>query len=206
MDRIYKKIGLVGSSQIERFPTELLRRRGIEADKISYNPKNAKGLAQDHALEDLATNIIENFSHVDSIFLLIGANDIRKNCNPRDIASNILKICDKIQDLGLDLIVAPLTNRRRPKGMEEPEYNAIRNSVNRRLRNQFRRRGRKDVVLNLKNFELEARDGVHLTRDDYRYLSKVIASHMHKRTVQSLRTAGRHRLNSTEYSVQYLYQ
>ena len=205
MDKIYKNIGLVGSSQIKWFPTELLKQQGLRPIKLSHKPTNTQDLIKSGKLEKVVQDIIENHHQLDAVFLFIGANDIHRKCSPRRIINNIISIANEFANIGVEPIIMPIINREKPWGMNEDHFNTIRNSINRGLRNFYQRRGKFLRVMNINNLTLKS-DGVHLTYSSYKHLSRSIAHQMRQLTISNLRTTGRHRLNNSEYSVQYFYQ
>ena len=205
-DVIFKKIGLLGSSQIKYFPLELLEEEGLTPIKLSYSPTRACDIIQSGKLDEITTDIIENFIDIDAIFMFCGANDIYSGCKPKVIADNIMYIAEVIYNTGLEPIVMPIINRNKPRNMEVEEFNAIRNSINRAIRNNYKKENFRYRVLDINKLQLDERDGVHLTNYSYRILSRAIAEQMIKLTISNLTTEGVHRLNNSEYVVEYMYQ
>ena len=205
MEKRFKKLGLIGSSHVKRWPLELLRGYGLVPHKISFNPKTAEGVASEGNLTKLIDDIIENFFEVDVIIIFLGGNDINKECNPMTITQNIIKIADRIEEIGIKVIIMPVINREKPMGIEKEVYITIRNKINRELRKYYKTKGVAKSVINRNNYELDTK-GVHLTYHSYKILSRVIANYLNEMTMRSLKTEGRHRLDSTEYSIQYFWQ
>ena len=204
-ERRFKKLGLVGSSQIEKYPLELLEDQSLEPIMLSSSPKNARDLINSGKLEQIIDEIIEHHHDMDAVFIFIGGNDVRKHCKVTEIASNIKDIAEKFNSIGVEAIIMPLINRNKPSGIEVPQYTKIRNSINRWLRKFYRNNRKRYTVLNIDNLDLR-RDGVHLTRYSYRRISRAIKNQMDALTNSNLRTPGVHRFDESEYMVEYYYQ
>ena len=202
-DTIFKKIGLLGSSQIKYFPLELLENEGLTPELLSCNPTRAGEIISSGKLEQVTTSIFENHIDLDAVFIFCGANDIYSGCRPIAIADDIMYIAEEIYLTGLEPIIMPIINRDKPRNMEVDEFNAIRNSINRALRDTYKKRNFRYRVLDINKLQLDKYDGVHLTNYSYRILSRAIAEQMIKLTISSLTTEGIHRLNNSEYIVQY---
>ena len=200
----FKKIGLFGSSHIKRFPSEMLKKLGLKPQKLSFNPKRADTIISSGRLDRVITRIIEDFIDLDAVFIFAGGNDIYSGCDPRTITDNILYIAKEFESIGVEPIIMPIINREKPWNMEEEEYNSIRYSINRRLREQSRKQHLRYRVLPLHYLRLE--DGVHLTNNSYERLSLAIRKQMVNLTMSSLRAEGNYRFNETEYDVEYFYQ
>ena len=150
------------------------------------------------------TRIIEDFIDLDAVFIFAGGNDICSGCDPSTIADNILYIAREFEAIGVEPIVMPIINRERPWNMKEEEYNTIRYSINRRLRDQSKKQRLRYRVLPLHYLRLE--DGVHLTDNSYEKLSLAIRKQMVNLTMSSLRAEGNYRFNETEYDVEFVNQ
>ena len=99
----------------------------------------------------------------------------------------------------------PVINRAKPREMEEEEFDMIRNSINRTLRNYYKGQKQRYRVLPLSYLRLEE-DGVHLTDSSYEKLSLAIRRQAINITTSKLRTEGKYRFNETEYNIEFLYQ
>ena len=175
------KVGLVGDSNCQYFPMDLLKREGIDPIMLSCSPKRARMLIHGGKLDEIIHETHEEYPDLDAVFIFIGGNDVVPECRPREILGYILKIAESFQEIGIPQIVMPLMNRTKPKGIHVKDYKHIRNGVNRLMRRHYERNSQKGIVLNMEDLELEP-DGVHLTTWGYRRLShaiKVQLQHCH---------------------------
>ena len=175
------KVGIVGDSNCQYFPLELLKREGIDPIMLSCSPKRARMLVHGGRLNEIIHETHEEYPDLDAVFIFIGGNDVVPSCTPREILGNILKIAESFEEIGIPQIVMPLMNRTQPKGIPVTNYKHIRNGVNRLMRRHYERNSQKGIVLNMEDLELEP-DGVHLTTWGYRRLShaiKVQLQHCH---------------------------
>ena len=111
------------------------------------------------------------------MFIFVGGNDVKPNSEVREIASNILQIAERFEDIGIPPIIMPLMNRDSPLGISVPKYTMIRNGINRLIRRHYQRNFQRYNVFNMENLQLKP-DGVHLTRWSYRKLSRAIKIQM----------------------------
>ena len=125
------KLGLVGSSQIENYPLDLLEEKNLEPIMLSSDPKNAKEIVNSGRLDEIIDTTIEQHQDMDAVFIFVGGNDVKEHCKVSEIGRNILEIAERFYDIGIEPIIMPLINRDNPLGITVPKYNMIRNSVNR---------------------------------------------------------------------------
>ena len=166
------KLGLVGSSQVQYFPVDTLKDANFEPIILSSDPKNAKEIINSGKLDELMISTIEQHQDMDAVFIFVGGNDVKKNCEVSEIGNNILTIAESFYNIGIEPIIMPLINRQNPLGISVDKYN-IRNSVNRFIRRYYQRNGQRHNVLNLDNLDLQE-DGVHLLRESYCEISRAI--------------------------------
>ena len=119
------KLGLVGSSQIEKYPLDLLEDQNIVPIMLSSSPKNAKDIVYSGRLDEIIHSTIEQHPDMDAVFIFVGGNDVKKNSEVREIAMNILEIAERFEDIGIDPIIMPLINRENPSGILVPKYTKI---------------------------------------------------------------------------------
>ena len=167
------KLGLVGSSQIENYPLDLLEEKNLEPIMLSSDPKNAKEIVNSGKLDEIIISTIEQHQDMDAVFIFVGGNDVKKHCEVSEIGNNILEIAESFYNIGIEPIIMPLINRQNPLGISVDKYNMIRNSVNRFIRRYYQRNGQRHNVLNLDNLDLQP-DGVHLLRSSYCEISRAI--------------------------------
>ena len=167
------KVGLVGSSQVQYFPVDTLKDANLEPIILSSDPKNAKEIIESGKLDELMISTIEQHQDMDAVFIFVGGNDVKKNCEVSEIGNNILEIAESFYNIGIEPIIMPLINRENPLGISVEKYNMIRNSVNRFIRRFYQRNGQRHNVLNLDNLDLQP-DGVHLLRSSYCEISRAI--------------------------------
>ena len=167
------KLGLVGSSQIENYPLDLLEEKNLEPIMLSSDPKNAKEIVNSGRLDEIIDTTIEQHQDMDAVFIFVGGNDVKKHCKVSEIGRNILEIAERFYDIGIEPIIMPLINRDNPLGITVPKYTMIRNSINRFIRRFYQRNGKRYNVINLDNLDLKP-DGVHLKRSSYRKISRAI--------------------------------
>ena len=179
MNRRRKKftLGLVGDSTVEQFPLEYLEDQDIDPIMLSSSPKKARNIVYSGRLDDIIHNTIEQHPDLDGVFIFIGGNDVKQNSEVREIASNILEIAERFEDIGIPPLIMPLVNRDNPSGILVPKYRKIKNSVNRLIRRYYQSNNKKYNVINIENLELKP-DGVHLTRRSYRTISRAIKIQM----------------------------
>ena len=167
------KLGLVGSSQIENYPLDLLEEKNLEPVMLSSDPKNAKEIVNSGRLDEIIDTTIEQHQDMDAVFIFVGGNDVKEHCKVSEIGRNILEIAERFYDIGIEPIIMPLINRDNPLGITVPKYTMIRNSINRFIRRFYQRNGKRYNVINLDNLDLKT-DGVHLRRSSYREISRAI--------------------------------
>ena len=167
------KLGLVGSSQIENYPLDLLEEKNLEPIMLSSDPKNAKEIVNSGRLDEIIDTTIEQHQDMDAVFIFVGGNDVKEHCKVSEIGRNILEIAERFYDIGIEPIIMPLINRDNPLGITVPKYTMIRNSINRFIRRFYQRNGKRYNVINLDNLDLKT-DGVHLRRSSYREISRAI--------------------------------
>ena len=167
------KLGLVGSSQIEKYPLDLLEDQNLVPIMLSSSPKNAKDIVNSGRLDEIIESTIKQHHDMDAVFIFVGGNDVKKHAEVRDIAMNILEIAERFNDIGIEPIIIPLINRENPSGILVPKYTKIRNSINRFIRKFYQKNNKKYNVINLDNLDLKT-DGVHLRRSSYREISRAI--------------------------------
>ena len=180
------KLGLVGSSQIEKYPLDLLEDQNFVPIMLSSSPKNAKDIVYSGRLDEIIHNTIEQHPDMDGVFIFVGGNDVKKNSEVREIASNILEIAERFEDIGIPPLIMPLINRDNPSGILVPKYTKIRNSINRLIRRYYQRNYKRYNVINIENLDLKP-DGVHLTRSSYRKISRAIKIQMNYLTTSNSR-------------------
>ena len=180
------KLGLVGSSQVEKYPLELLEDQDIDPIMLSSSPKNAKDIVYSGRLDEIIHSTIEQHPDMDGVFIFVGGNDVKKHSEVREIAMNILEIAERFEDIGIDPIIMPLINRENPSGILVPKYTKIRNSINRFIRRYYQKNNKRYNVINLDNLDLKP-DGVHLTRSSYRKISRAIKIQMNYLTTSNSR-------------------
>ena len=180
------KLGLVGSSQIEKYPLDLLEVQNFVPIMLSSSPKNAKDIVYSGRLDEIIHSTIEQHPDMDAVFIFVGGNDVKKHSEVREIAMNILEIAERFEDIGIDPIIMPLINRENPSGILVPKYTKIRNSINRSIRKYYQRNYKKYNVINIENLDLKP-DGVHLTRRSYRKISRAIKIQMNYLTTSNSR-------------------
>ena len=178
------KLGLVGSSQVEKFPLELLEDQDIDPIMLSSSPKNAKDIVYSGRVDEIIHSTIEQHPDMDAVFIFVGGNDVKKHSKVREIAMNILEIAERFEDIGIDPIIMPLINRENPSGILVPKYTKIRNSINRFIRRFYQKNNKRYNVINLDNIDLKP-DGVHLTRSSYRKISRAIKIQMNYLTTSN---------------------
>ena len=167
------KLGLVGSSQIENYPLDLLEEKNLEPIMLSSDPKNAKEIVNSGRLDEIIDTTIEQHQDMDAVFIFVGGNDVKEHCKVSEIGRNILEIAERFYDIGIEPIIMPLINRDNPLGITVPKYTMIRNSINRFIRRFYQRNGKRYNVINLDNLDLQP-DGVHLRRSSYYEISRAI--------------------------------
>ena len=167
------KLGLVGSSQIENYPLDLLEEKNLEPIMLSSDPKNAKEIVNSGRLDEIIDTTIEQHQDMDAVFIFVGGNDVKKHCKVSEIGRNILEIAESFYNIGVEPIIMPLINRDNPLGITVEKYNMIRNSINRFIRRFYERNGKRYNVINLDNLDLQP-DGVHLRRSSYCEISRAI--------------------------------
>ena len=180
------KLGLVGSSQIEKYPLDLLEDQNFVPIMLSSSPKNAKDIVYSGRLDEIIHSTIEQHPDMDAVFIFVGGNDVKKHSEVREIAMNILEIAERFEDIGIDPIIMPLINRENPSGILVPKYTKIRNSINRLIRRYYQRNYKKYNVINIENLDLKP-DGVDLTRRSYRNISRAIKIQMNYLTTSNSR-------------------
>ena len=180
------KLGLVGSSQVEKYPLELLEDQDIDPIMLSSSPKNAKDIVYSGRLDEIIHSTIEQHPDMDAVFIFVGGNDVKKHSEVREIAMNILEIAERFEDIGIDPIIMPLINRENPSGILVPKYTKIRNSINRFIRRYYQKNNKRYNVINIDNLDLKP-DGVHLTRSSYRKISRAIKIQMNYLTTSNSR-------------------
>ena len=167
------KLGLVGSSQIEKYPLDLLEDQNLVPIMLSSSPKNAKDIVNSGRLDEIIESTIKQHHDMDAVFIFVGGNDVKKHSEVREIAMNILEIAERFNDIGIEPIIMPLINRENPSGILVPKYTKIRNSINRFIRKFYQKNNKRYNVINLDNLDLKT-DGVHLRRSSYREISRAI--------------------------------
>ena len=170
-------VGLVGDSTVEHFPLEYLEDQDIDPIMLSSSPKKARNIVYSGRLDDIIHYTLEQHPDLDGVFIFVGGNDVKPNSEVREIASNILQIAERFEDIGIPPIIMPLMNRDSPLGISVPKYTMIRNGINRLIRRHYQRNFQRYNVFNMENLQLKP-DGVHLTRWSYRKLSRAIKIQM----------------------------
>ena len=161
-EKIYNKLGFFGSSHVEHFEDETLKKAGIKTTLLSCDPKNVQGIISTRKTERIITEIQLRHINIDAVLIMVGGNDIQKNCKPKDLFSNLLKIASLFEEINIEPIIVPLINRTQPRNVEhEDQYKMIRNRVNSNLKRYLGKRN-KNIMLKIDNLPL-CSDGVHLT-------------------------------------------
>merc|ERR1712240_9523 len=101
------------------------------------------------------------------------------------ITQNIIKIAERIEEIGIKVNIMPVINREKPMGIEKEVYITIRNKINRELRKYYKTKGVSKSVINRNNYELDTK-GVHLTYHSYKILSRVISNYLSEMTLDSI--------------------
>ena len=173
-------IGLFGSSHISHYPLDIFHTYNIHPIIISSSPKNIAAIIKQDTVHHTIKYIQSHNITLDKILILIGANDIG-TLTPTQIAQGIIHIANSFNNINIQPIIVPLFNRHKPNSISKTQYNTDKNKINKHLRLHYKRQHQYNII-KIANLRLEE-DGVHITKQGYRTLTKAIAYHIKKSNI-----------------------